>query len=99
MAASLAGLLILAVLLTASQLILRTTLSGNVLIGSSMKQITRLEGERARTKLSITAATGDTSNNTLPVTVKNDGPLAGGIHMLQVSTSKGTVADKSFDVR
>ena len=47
MGTSLAGLLILAVLLTASLGIWRVSLGGNVLIHSATKSATELEGERA----------------------------------------------------
>ncbi|MBC8281730.1 MAG: hypothetical protein H8E48_13175 [Chloroflexi bacterium] len=73
MGSSLAGLLILAVLLTASLMIWRVNLSGNDLVSSASRNALQLEGERARTVPSITSAKGDRNNNPLAVTVKNDG--------------------------
>ena len=62
--------------MTASLGIWRVSLGGNVLIHSATKSATELEGERARTVPSITTAKGDRNNNTLTVTVKNDGATA-----------------------
>ena len=61
MGSSLAGHLILAVLLTASLIIWMVNLTGNTLIHSA----TQLEGERARTIASITTAVGSRNNDTL----------------------------------
>ena len=62
--------------MTASLGIWRVSLGGNALIHSATKSATELEGERARTVPSITTAKGDRNNNTLSVTVKNDGATA-----------------------
>ena len=73
MGASLAGLLILAVMLSASIAIWRVTLAGDVGIQSATKAATQLAGEQARTIPNITAAAGNGNTNALSVTVKNDG--------------------------
>ncbi len=72
MGTSIAGLLILALVFTASLAIWQVNLSGNTLIQGATKSATKLEGERARAIPSITTAKGETHNNTLSVTVKND---------------------------
>ena len=68
-----AGLLILALLLTGSLMILRVTMDGNTRIHIESTAASQREGERARTVASITTARGDRNNNSLSVTVKNDG--------------------------
>ena len=73
MGSSLAGLLILALLLTGSLMILRVTMDGNTRIHIESTAASQREGERARTVASITTARGDRNNNSLSVTVKNDG--------------------------
>ena len=79
MGSSLAGLLILAVLLSASLMIWRVNLSGNDLVSSASKNALQLEGDRARTVPSITTAKGDRNNNTLTVTVKNEGATSAAV--------------------
>ena len=59
--------------MTASLMIWRVTLAGNTLIHSATKSATQLEGQRARTIPSITAAAGNGNTNTLSVTVDNGG--------------------------
>ena len=54
-------------------MIFRTTLFGNVITDSAMKQATQLAGERARTIISIQATTGDNDPVTLTVELKNTG--------------------------
>jgi len=73
MGSSLAGLLILAVLLTASLMIWRVNLVGNVVIQSASKGALQLEGERARTVPNMVTASANRNNNTLAVTLQNDG--------------------------
>ena len=73
MSSDLAGLLILAVMLTGALVMWRITLASNTAISRATKTATELEGEQTRTIPNITAATGNRNNNTLTVTVKNDG--------------------------
>ncbi len=73
MGSSLAGLLILAILLTGSLIIWQVNLASSAKIHGASKDALQLEGDRARTVPSITTAKGDRNNNTLAVTVHNNG--------------------------
>ena len=73
MGSSLAGLLILAILLTGSLMIWQVNLAGTTRIHGASKGALQLEGERARTQPSITTAKADRNNNTLAVSVSNNG--------------------------
>lgn len=73
MGAALAGLLILSLMLTSSMMFWRVSLVGNDRMSTAQKQMIELKGEQARTILNITTAAGNRNNDTLSVSVKNDG--------------------------
>ena len=73
MGAALAGLLILSLMLTSSMMFWRVSLVGNDRMSTAQKQMIELKGEQARTDLNITTAAGNRNNDTLSVSVKNDG--------------------------
>ena len=73
MGSSLAGLLILAVLIGSSLMIWRVTLDSNTQIGTAIKQSTDREGARARTDIDVTAAGGATATGLLTLSLQNDG--------------------------
>lgn len=61
------------VLVTASLMLWRTNLLSNNLAAAVGKAATQLEGDRARTRFGMTAASADRSNNTLAATLTNFG--------------------------
>ena len=75
MGASLAGLLIITVLFTTALIIFRTNLFTNAQIGDSIKEISDVTGERARTVIKISTTTGDQSGgcDTARIQVENTG--------------------------
>jgi len=75
-ASNIAGVLILALLLAGGVAMSRAALVGNAINSGAQKQATELVGERARTDIDITGATGDTTNSTLTITVVNRGATA-----------------------
>ena len=78
MAASVAGIMILAVFLVGGLMILRTSLFGDVLLGNAVKEAVDLEGERARTVIGLGTPSIDTGDGTctLTVTGDNDGAVS-----------------------
>ena len=79
MGTALAGLLILSVMLTGAFMFWRVDLLGNDLFGNAKKAATKLQGEQVRTILSITTAAANRNNNTLAMSVKNDGATSVGV--------------------
>ena len=73
MGASLAGLLILGLMLSAAVVMWRVDLVGALLNRSATHDAIQLEGEQARTLLDITATGFDTTDSTISATIKNDG--------------------------
>ena len=73
MGASLAGLLILSVMLTGAFMFWRVDLLGNDLMGAAQKQMIRLEGAKARTEFDITSTLADTGTAILALSVLNNG--------------------------
>ena len=72
MAATLTGLLILAVFFMGTPMMSRASLVGNVIIGSSTKEAIWVSGQRARTEIGIASTTGG-SFCELTVDVDNSG--------------------------
>ena len=74
MASTVGGMLIVVLLLATALMVWQTNLVGNTLLGKTTRESTALEGEQARTNISITTAVGDyITSNPLAVTVDNPG--------------------------
>jgi hypothetical protein len=79
MSSSLAGLFILATLFTGALLLWRANILGEQLNGSAQKASANLQGLQVRTRPTITSAAADRNNNTLTLTVNNDGNTSVGL--------------------
>ena len=60
MASTLAGLLILSMFLTTSMITFRSTLSGEMAVGSASREASKAMGDNARTEINIDSVVGDT---------------------------------------
>ena len=78
MAASVAGIMVLAVFLVGGLMVLRTSIFGDVPLGNAVKEAVDLEGERARTVIDLGSPSIDTGDGTctLTVTGDNDGSIS-----------------------
>ena len=79
MAASLAGLLILAVFLTSAVTVSRTNLVGTAAVSSALQESTSLDGQQFRTKISFDDAAINTVDGSCNLTATGDNTGAASI--------------------